>query len=238
MYMPGRLRTASRPSRTVIAEASYSTPLGGSGTPMGAGDSVFCSGVSSLTRTSSSGPEPRRWRGAWPGLTWIRPRAVQLAASTSMIALRRPHSTSPSPGVGCRRAKIAPTRHGNRSRSAERGAGRVPIRPESPRIGKSAPYVVRIVKPFSPVGVAWSAPVADRALAVLPRGSVWPEDLDHHDRAVAEVVVEAAYDGGREEPELRRPGCRVGADDELAVGERLRTAVRPDLVADQLGPAR
>ena len=29
--MPGRLRTASRPSSTWIAEASYSTPLGGSG---------------------------------------------------------------------------------------------------------------------------------------------------------------------------------------------------------------
>src|SRR3954452_25622314 len=28
MYMPGRLRTASRPSRTVIALASYATPFG------------------------------------------------------------------------------------------------------------------------------------------------------------------------------------------------------------------
>src|SRR3954469_6489486 len=76
MYMPGRLRTASRPSSTWIADASYSTPLGGSGTGADAGDSTLasgrdCSGVTSLTRTSSSGPRPlegsargRIWHGS------------------------------------------------------------------------------------------------------------------------------------------------------------------------------
>src|SRR6478672_4602345 len=56
MYIPGRLRTASRPSRTWMADASYSTPLGGSGIAAAGTDSgTDGSGVSSLTRTSSSG---------------------------------------------------------------------------------------------------------------------------------------------------------------------------------------
>ena len=66
--------------------------------------------------------------------------------------------------------------------------------------------------------------------ALLPRRRVRAEHLDHGHRAVAELLVEPAYDGGREQPELGRPGGRVGAHHELAVGERLGAAVRADLV--------
>src|SRR5881227_2556309 len=65
MYIPGRLRTASRPSSTVIADASYATPLGGSGagwvgTDGESGWGTSGSSDSSITRTSSSGPGPPR----------------------------------------------------------------------------------------------------------------------------------------------------------------------------------
>ena len=96
------------------------------------------SGVSSLTRTSSSGSgRPRRGvRGR--ALTWIRPRADERAASTSMIAVLRAafHVSIPGTGVSVRR-KSAPGGAGRRSRSAERGVGQVPIRPSGAQIGIS-----------------------------------------------------------------------------------------------------
>src|SRR5690242_3416354 len=77
MYMPGRLRTASRPSRTWIAEASYA---GESGVGTGAaGASVGVTVVSSASDTlllfMTSGPPgafrvgERHGDDGWPPLT-------------------------------------------------------------------------------------------------------------------------------------------------------------------------
>ena len=68
-------------------------------------------------------------------------------------------------------------------------------------------------------------------------GRCGPSDLDEGHRAVAELLVEPAYDGRREQAELGGPGGRVGAHDQLAVREALRGAVRADLRSDQVGPA-
>ncbi len=73
----------------------------------------------------------------------------------------------------------------------------------------------------SAVGVARTAAVADRAGALLPGRAVRSEHLDHGHGAVPELLVEAAYDGGREQLQLGRPGGRVGADD--AAGRRRTT---------------
>ena len=63
------------------------------------------------------------------------------------------------------------------------------------QIGISAPPAVA----GSAVGVARTAAVADRARALLPGRAVRAEHLDQGHRAVAELLVEAAYDGRREQ---------------------------------------
>jgi hypothetical protein len=125
----------------------------------------------------------------------------------------------------------APERPGSGARGAERGCRQSPIRP-------SAPQIVTSELADSPVGVARTAPVAHRARALLPGGQVRAEDLDHGDRAVAELLVEPAYDCRREQPQLGGPRGRVGADHEPSVSERLRRGMAGDLVAHQLRPPR
>ena len=55
--------------------------------------------------------------------------------------------------------------------------------------------------------------------ALLQLGRWGPSDLDHGDGAVPELLVEASYDGGREQLQLGGPGGRVGAHHQPAVGE-------------------
>ena len=79
------------------------------------------------------------------------------------------------------------------------------------------------------VGVSRTPAVAGPAPALRPGREVRPEHVDEGHGAVAELLVEAAYDRRGEQRELGGPGRRVGADDELAVGEATRacSARRP-----------
>ena len=206
--MPGRLRTASRPSRTWIAEASYSTPLGGSGNAAAGTDSgTDGSGVSSLTRTSSSGSgRPVGHRRS--GLTWIGPRADGARGLDVHDSRSGPLSTSPPRGWGDLWTKCGPRRPESAGSEALRGGA------------DGSPYVRGAVR--SAFRARAGRPALRRARLsrrcrgdrgrrgrvrgpVLPRRCVGAEHLDHHHRAVPEILVEPAYDGGREQAQLRSP---------------------------------
>src|SRR5262245_3581454 len=90
-----------------------------------------------------------------------------------------------------------------------------------------------------PGGSAVGVPRASSAYgpaAPSPRRRLRTEDLDPAYGAVTEVLVEPAYDVGREQPHLGRPARRVGADGQLVVGVALGDAVLGDLDADNLVP--
>src|SRR3954454_10816533 len=119
-----------------------------------------------------------------------------------MIPPRTPHSTPRPPEAGGLWMKSAPERLLSGSRWPEQGCRRAPIRPGGPQnvpggLSRSA------------VGVAGAAPVADRPRALLPGREVRPEHVDDAHRAVPELLVEASYDGRREQPQLGGPGRGV-----------------------------
>ena len=149
---------------------------------------------------------------------------------TSILPVRTPQSTPPPPAWGGLWRKSGPERSVSGSGAAEQGSRQVPIRPGGrqrvcERLGDLA------------VGVARTPPVPDRAGTFLPGRQVGAEHLDHRHRPVAELLVEAPYDGGGEQLELGGPRGRVGAHHQPPVGEGLRGAVLGDVRADQLGPA-
>src|SRR6266567_7580401 len=55
-------------------------------------------------------------------------------------------------------------------------------------------------------------------------------------RAIAEFGVDPAHERGSEQPDLCRPGCRVGGHGQLTAGEAVRPGVRGKLGADDLLP--
>src|SRR3954452_9183993 len=93
---------------------------------------------------------------------------------------------------------------------------------DSPYTGPVAVERASVALAGSPVGVSGPSTVAHRPQTALPRRPVWSEYVDDRHGAVAEPLVEAAYDGGREQLHLSGPRRRVGPDQELAVGEGLR----------------
>ena len=115
-------------------------------------------------------------------------------------------------------------------RDGPQGVGRSPYA-EGPQIGSAVqpPRASRTCR----AGRGRPGPSA----APLPGRRARPEDVDHGDGAVAQLLVEPAYQRRGEQPQLGRPGGGVGAHHQLALGEGLGRAVVGDLVADQLRPA-
>src|SRR3954453_4157420 len=120
MYMPGRLRTASSPSRTWIAEASYSTPLGGTG-------GRLCSGLGWDTGTPS-----------WPvGRLVDMEQAVRAVQDdpTLILPASAPHSTHASPAGGRGVARNGWQRPVKAFEGPAQGGGYVPIWSNGLQIG-------------------------------------------------------------------------------------------------------
>lgn len=89
----------------------------------------------------------------------------------------------------------------------------------------------------SAVGVARPAATADSASPTPPRRQLRTHDVNTHDGAVPKVFVEAPDHGRREQPELGRPGGRVGSHGDAAVLEALRIAVGRHVASHNEGPA-
>ena len=160
----------------------------------------------------------------------VRVAARGASDPITMIALRRPGSTRAPRRTGDLWRNVPLSVAAGAREATFRGAVRSPYGGDGPQIGRArAGRLSRRCR--------GARDRRAREPALLPRRPVRALDVDQGDRAVAQLLVEAAYDGGREQAQLDRPGGGVGAHDELAVGERLRGGVRRDLGADQLGPA-
>src|SRR5271165_1814848 len=86
------------------------------------------------------------------------------------------------------------------------------------------------------VGVAGTLAARHPPAAALP----WRRrtaDLDPTDRSVAQFGVEPPDERRGEQPDLGRPGGRVGRHRELAVGEAVGAGVRRQVMADDVRPA-
>src|SRR5579864_5279918 len=85
------------------------------------------------------------------------------------------------------------------------------------------------------VGVAGALAAGDAPGAALARRGR-AADLYPAHRALAELGVEPGHEDRREQPDLGRPGRRVGGHREFPVGEAIRAGVRSQVVADDLRP--
>ena len=136
-----------------------------------------------------------------------------------MIPVGSPHST-PDPAAGGEVSRETAHRAPVKAvESPSQGVGHVPIWANGSQIG---------CRPGgSSVGVPGPGCRGSGRRPLRPGREMRAEHLDEGHGAVAELLVEAAYDGRREQGQLGGPGRRVGADDEPAVGEGLRRAVAP-----------
>ena len=86
------------------------------------------------------------------------------------------------------------------------------------------------------VRVAWSLAAGYPPAAALPRRR-GAADLHPPDRSVAELAVKPPDEHRGEQPDLRRPGGRIGRHRELAVVEAVGAGVRRQVVTDDFRPA-
>ena len=211
--MPGRLRTASSPSSTWIAEASYLPSSTACPSPIGA-SAAAASATTSGDRSVSgreSGPVSVSGvlavlsdGGVLAGISSATSHPLQVCAHKEGRS-RNGRSTNAS--VYPVRARI----RGCRPQGGGVGAPQMPIpgpevrlralrgggvwSPYRPRALRSALSAAQRPGRTSAVGVARTAAVADRARPALPARTVRPEHVDDGDRAVPELLVEAAHDG-------------------------------------------
>src|SRR6187402_2903522 len=91
-------------------------------------------------------------------------------------------------------------------------------RSRAPRRGVvEGPYVGSAVQPPPlAVRVPRAATVTGGTRTLLPGRSERAEDVDHCDGAVPQLLVEPAYEGGSEQPQLGGPRGRSGAHHQLA----------------------
>src|SRR5271165_2116683 len=92
------------------------------------------------------------------------------------------------------------------------------------------------VFPVLAVGVTWALAAGNAPAAALPRRRR-AADLDPPDRSIAKFDVKPPDQHRGEQPDLSRPGGRVGRHRELAVGEAVGAGVRRQVVADDFRPA-
>ncbi len=176
MYMPGRLRTASRPSRTVIALASYDT--GASiAAPSGAAmtDSAVC-GVPDAS--SSPGPVDGMFSLGLPESATKRPfwHSSSLDPRRAGMRLRRSVSVSgcwgearcPAPGWGLRCVSVRPPGEGgaNRAQSTASadGNGALPV-PEFASAALNRPLSTPHMRPRASGGSQWHSALRGGSVA-------------------------------------------------------------------------
>src|SRR5580704_8267553 len=94
----------------------------------------------------------------------------------------------------------------------------------------------RVGSCYLAVSVARTLAAGYPPAAALPRRRR-AADFHPADRSVAKFDVKPPDEHRREQPDLGRPGGRVGRHRELAVGEAVGTGVRRQVVADDFRPA-